>query len=123
MQILFGGGPSDRAALAPAQQAGFPISAGVSLLTTAGLMKFSSLIVGGDTGLLHLAVAMNKRVIMLMSSAARTRCHPFQHADWVLTPPSSETISGITTGAVIEACSRALAEQHPAESSYSRQSS
>ncbi|HEY2083249.1 MAG TPA: glycosyltransferase family 9 protein [Verrucomicrobiae bacterium] len=123
MQILFGGGPSDRAPLAPAQQAGFPVSAGVPLLVTAGLMKLSALIVGGDTGLLHLAVAMNKRVIMLMSSPTRTRCHPFQHADWVLTPPATEAISGITTGAVIEASSRALTEQHPAESFYSRHSS
>jgi ADP-heptose:LPS heptosyltransferase len=123
MQILFGGGPADRAALAPAQQAGFYVSAGVPLLVTAGLMKLSTLIVGGDTGLLHLAISMNKRVVMLMSSAARTRCHPFQHPDWVLTPPTGDTISGITTGAVIEACSQALSELHPAEPLGSPQSS
>jgi ADP-heptose:LPS heptosyltransferase len=112
IQILFGGGPADLAALAPAQQAGFPVSAGVSLLVTAGLMKLSTLILGGDTGLLHLAVSMNKRVIMLMASSAHTRCHPFQHLDWVLTPPPAATISGITPDVVIEACSRALAELH-----------
>jgi ADP-heptose:LPS heptosyltransferase len=110
IQILFGGGPADLAALAPAQQAGLPVSAGVSLLVTAGLMKLSTLILGGDTGLLHLAVAMDKRVVMLMASPVKPRCHPFQHADWVLTPPATKTISDIAPGTVIEVCSRALAE-------------
>lgn len=110
MQVVFGGGPADRDALAPAQEAGFAVSAGVPLLTTAALMKFSALILGGDTGLLHLAVAMGKRVLMLMASRTRIRCHPYQHADWVLTPPTAEVMSGITTDAVIESCSRALAE-------------
>ena len=123
VQIFFGGGPADLAALAPAREAGFPVSAGVSLLVTAGLMKLSTLIVGGDTGLLHMAVAMNKRVIMLMSSSVHTRCHPFQHADWVITPPPAEAISGITTGVVINACSRALAESRPNDPAFSRQSS
>jgi ADP-heptose:LPS heptosyltransferase len=110
-QIILGGGPGDVAALTPARQAGFAVSAGVPLLVTAGLMKSSALIVGGDTGLLHLAVAMDKRVVMLMPSAARSRCHPFQHADWVLTPPGDKTrISDITPEAVIEACARASAE-------------
>jgi ADP-heptose:LPS heptosyltransferase len=74
-------------------------------------MKSCALIVGGDTGLLHLAVAMDKRVVMLMPSAARSRCHPFQHADWVLTPPGDKIrISDITPEAAIEACARASAE-------------
>ena len=113
MQIIFGGGPADLATLAPAKEAGFPVSAGMPLLVTAGLMKLSTLIVGGDTGLLHAAVAMNKRVLMLMGSSVHTRCHPFQHADWILTPPPDQNISGITTTAVIDACSRALAELQP----------
>jgi ADP-heptose:LPS heptosyltransferase len=91
----------------------------VPLIVTAGLMKLSTLIVGGDTGLLHLAVAMDKRVVMLMCSSVRTRCHPFQHPDWMLTPPSSETISDITTGVAIAACSRALAELLPNEPIHS----
>jgi ADP-heptose:LPS heptosyltransferase len=111
VQILFGGGPGDVAALAPARQAAFFVSAGVPLLVTAALMKSCALIVGGDTGLLHLAVAMDKRVVMLMPSAARSRCHPFQHADWVLTPPGDKSrISDITPEAVIEVCAHASAE-------------
>jgi ADP-heptose:LPS heptosyltransferase len=50
VQIILGGGPADRAALAPAAQAGFAVSAGVSLLVTGGLMQLSTLILGGANG-------------------------------------------------------------------------
>jgi ADP-heptose:LPS heptosyltransferase len=111
LQIVFGGGPADYAALAPARGAGFEVAAGVPLIVTAGLMKHCDVIVGGDTGLLHLAVAMNKRVVMLTRSAGHNKCHPFQHPDWVIYPAAGNDISRITTGAVIEACARALADQ------------
>lgn len=109
-QILFGGGPGDSEKLAPAREAGFAISAGVPLLVTAGLMKHSELILGADTGLLHLAVALNKRVVMLMRSAKHTRFHPFQHENWMVVPTGDETISSLTPAAVIETCARAFAE-------------
>src|ERR1022692_3288010 len=102
LQVLFGGGPAERAALEPARSAGFPVAAGVPLLVAAGLMKLSSLVAGADTGLLHLAVAMQKRVVMLMIWPAKN--HPFQHADWVVTPAKDGAISDIGTGAVIAAC-------------------
>jgi len=111
VQILFGGGPSDRAALEPARAAGFCVSAGVPLLTTAGLMKLSTLVVGGDTGLLHLAVAMGRRVVMIMRSNRPGSPHPFQHADWAVTPSAGKTVADIQNGAVIEACERAFSEQ------------
>jgi ADP-heptose:LPS heptosyltransferase len=106
LQALFGGGPTDRPALEPARAAGFPVAAGVPLLTTAGLMKLSELVVGGDTGLLHLAVAMGKRVVMIMNSNRPGSSHPFQHADWTITPPPGKTVSAISSGAVIDACSQ-----------------
>jgi ADP-heptose:LPS heptosyltransferase len=106
-QILFGGGPGERAALEPARQAGFPVSAGASLLVTAGLMKHSTLIIGSDTGLLHLAVAMDKRVVMLNLPGS---AHPFQHPDWVITQTNGQPLATITTDAVNEACDRAFAE-------------
>jgi ADP-heptose:LPS heptosyltransferase len=111
LQVLFGGGPAERAALEPARSAGFPVAAGVPLLVAAGLMKLSSLVAGADTGLLHLAVAMQKRVVMLMIWPAKN--HPFQHADWVVTPAKDGAISDIGTGAVIAACMQALAEPAP----------
>src|SRR5208282_4367368 len=64
-QVIFGGGPFDKAALEPVRQRGFRTSAGVPLLTSAGIAKQSTLVVGGVTGLLHLAVAMQMRIVML----------------------------------------------------------
>jgi len=111
LQILFGGGPAERAALEPAQQAGFTVSAGVPMLVTGGLMKLSSLILGGDTGALHLAVAMGRRVVMIRDSIAPGNPYPYQHPDWAVTPTSGRDIPGIETGAVIEACARAISER------------
>jgi ADP-heptose:LPS heptosyltransferase len=105
-QVIFGGGPSERATLAPARAANFPVSAGVPLMTTAGLMKLSTLVVGGDTGLLHLAVAMDRHIVMLVNSAAPGRPVPFQHVDWTIMPPPEKTVSAIPIVAVIEACSQ-----------------
>jgi len=110
LQVLFGGGPSDRAALEPAGTAGFPIAAGVPLLVSAGLMSLSTLTVGGVTGLLHLAVALQKRVLMLIGYPAHEPGFPYQHRDWTVTPPTGGNVSEIQVGAVIEACARALAE-------------
>jgi ADP-heptose:LPS heptosyltransferase len=109
LQILFSGGPGDRAALEPAREAGFQVSAGAPLLVAAGLMKLSTLILGGDTGLLHLAVAMNQRVVMIMGSVGPGSCHPFQHPDWALVPPPGQPVSSIPTDAVSDACARAFA--------------
>jgi ADP-heptose:LPS heptosyltransferase len=108
IQIIFGGGPNERIALEPACATGFCVAAGTSLLVTAGLMKISTLIVGADTGVLHLAVAMGKRMVMIMKSNASGNPHPFQHADWAIAPPTGKTVPEIQTVAVIEACNRAL---------------
>jgi ADP-heptose:LPS heptosyltransferase len=111
VQVLFGGGPSERAALESVHQAGFPVSAGVPFLVTGGLMKLSSLILGGDTGALHLAVAMGKRVVMIRDSVAPGSPYPFQHPEWAVTSTGGREISSIETDAVIEACARAFTEQ------------
>jgi heptosyltransferase I len=108
VQVLFGGSFSERDALKPAVSAGFPISAGAPLLVSAGVMKLSTLVVGADTGLPHLATAMGKRVVMIMHSNAPGTSHPFQHADWTVTPPAGKTVSEIQTEAVIEACMKSF---------------
>jgi ADP-heptose:LPS heptosyltransferase len=110
VQILFGGGPSDQQKLEPARAAGFPVAAGTPLLVTAGLAKLSTLTVGADTGLLHLAVAMGKRVVMLMGSDAPGSTHPFRHPDWTITPPDGKTVSRIPLTRVIHACAQAFSE-------------
>jgi ADP-heptose:LPS heptosyltransferase len=119
VQILFGGGPAERAALEPVRQAGFPVSAGAPLLVTAGLMKLCTLIVGGDTGVLHLGVALGKRVLMIMASAAPGTTSPFQHPDWAVTPPGGRALAGIEVGAVVGASARALAEADPRDATRS----
>jgi ADP-heptose:LPS heptosyltransferase len=119
MQIIFGGGPGDRAALEPARATGFPISAGVPLLVTGGLMKLSSLVVGGDTGLLHLAVAMGRRVVMIMRcKGGAPTTFPFQHLDWAIVAPVGQPISSVAISTVIEATAHAMnfRQQGPEES-------
>ncbi|MDD5138676.1 MAG: glycosyltransferase family 9 protein [Verrucomicrobiales bacterium] len=116
LQVLFGGGPADKAALEPVREAGFVVSAGAPLLVTAGLAQLSTLVLGSDTGILHLAVAMEKRVVMIINSVAPGRPYPFRHADWAIAPPTADRIvSNIQTGTVIEACERALAETGAAQ--------
>ncbi len=77
---------------------------------SAGLAKLSTLTVGGDTGLLHLAVAMGRRVVMLMGASARRLTHPFHHPDWAVATVSSDLVSEIKFDAVLSACGQALAE-------------
>ena len=108
VQIILGGGPADRAALAPAAAAGFAVSAGVSLLFTGGLMQLSTLILGGDTGALHLAVAQGKRVLMLMHQATPGCPVPFQHPDWVVVAPRQSAIAKISVAEAIAACEAGL---------------
>ena len=107
-QIVFGGGPADAAALEPARVLGFPVSAGVPLLVTGGLMQLATLTVGGDTGALHLAVAQGGRVVMLMNTNRLGRPQPFRRAEWTLAPTNERNIAEIGVRAVIAACESAL---------------
>ncbi len=109
-QIIIGGGPADQAALGPARREGFEVTTGVSLLVTAGLMQLATLVVGGDTGALHLAVAQGKRVLMLMHDASPGSPMPFHHPEWVVAAPRPEAIGEITVDEVGTACERAMAE-------------
>jgi ADP-heptose:LPS heptosyltransferase len=113
-QVVFGGGPADRAGLEPVRAAGFIVAAGVPLLVSAGLMKLSSVVVGADTGLLHLAVALGRRVVMLLHSNAPGGSHPFQHPDWTVTPAAGNNVADIETSRVERALELALAEWPPA---------
>jgi len=108
LQIIFSGGPGDRPQLEPAQADGFTVAAGVPRLTDAGLMKLSTVVVGGDTGFLHLAVALGKRVVMIRDAMLPGSPHPYQHPDWVVTPAAGKTIQEIEIGAVIAACAAAM---------------
>jgi ADP-heptose:LPS heptosyltransferase len=109
-QVVFGGGPGERAALEPMRQAGFAVSAGVPLLVSAGLAKLSALTLAGDTGLLHLATAMGKRTVGIIRSTAPGNKYPYPHPEWAVTPPAGLDVRTIETDAVIAMCERALTE-------------
>ncbi|HLP77646.1 MAG TPA: glycosyltransferase family 9 protein, partial [Candidatus Paceibacterota bacterium] len=109
-QVIFNGGFTNAALLDPVRAEKFVVAAGLPLLASAGLMQLSAVIVGGDTGLLHLANAMGKRVVMLMKSLTT---FPLQHADWVVLPLPGRTFPDIEIDRVIEACAHAFAEANP----------
>jgi ADP-heptose:LPS heptosyltransferase len=109
VQVIFGGGSRDVDALEPARAAGHCVVAGTPLLVSAGLVRLSTVIIGGVTGLLHIAVAMQKRVVMLVGPVTEPG-FPYQHRDWGLTPATGEQVSDIPVSTVIDACSRAFSE-------------
>jgi ADP-heptose:LPS heptosyltransferase len=111
VQVLFGGGPSDLPRLEPALRAGFPVSAGAPLLVSVGLAKLCTVFVGGDTGLLHIAMAMNKRVVMIQGPHRhRERFYPFRRPDWKLMPAMGAPISTVSIRDVINASQMAFAD-------------
>jgi ADP-heptose:LPS heptosyltransferase len=107
-QVIFGGGPADREALQSALQAGFVVSAGVPLLVTGGLLKLSTLAVGGDTGAVHLAVALGRRVVMLMHARDAGSPYPFGQPGWAITPAKTTQMSEISLATVQAACELAI---------------
>ena len=107
-QVIFGGGPAERKKLQPVVAAGIPISAGVPLLVTGGLMKLSTLVVGGDTGALHLAVALGRRVVMLMTSLTPGSPHPFGQPEWTVVAENNLGVPGIPLASVAAACEQAI---------------
>jgi ADP-heptose:LPS heptosyltransferase len=73
-------------------------------------MQLSQLIVGGDTGALHLAVAQGQRVVMLMNHRRAGRPHPFRHVEWSFLPPVDRNIATISVAQVITACEQTLTD-------------
>jgi len=107
-QVVFGGGPADAAALEPVRALGFVISAGVPLLVTGGLMQLSTLVLGGDTGMLHLAIAQGKRALMLVGDLSPGRPILFRHPEWVVAAPQTKQIASITVETIVAESGKAL---------------
>ena len=103
LKTLFGGGPNEGARLDMVLKDNFPSSSGASLLTSAALARESQLVIGGDTGLLHMSVAMHKRVLLILNSA-HTMTVPYGHPDWAIAPAPGSGIEAITSAAVSEKC-------------------
>jgi ADP-heptose:LPS heptosyltransferase len=105
--VIFGGGPADAVALEPARVENFCVAAGQPLLVSGALAKLSALMLAGDTGLAHLAVAAGQRVVMLMCHNKPGRPCPWRHPDWALLPPVDKNIATIRVSDVIAACAAA----------------
>jgi ADP-heptose:LPS heptosyltransferase len=84
IQVLFGGGPADRARLQPATAEKFPVAAGTDLLTSCSLAARCAVVIGPDTGLIHLANAAGCHVVLMQHLNAKA-C-PYGHPDRVLMP-------------------------------------
>jgi ADP-heptose:LPS heptosyltransferase len=110
VQVIIAGGPADQPLLARARSLGFAVPAGHPRLADAGLMKLSTLIVGGDTGFMHLAVALGKRVVMLMNLGG---VEPFRHPEWVIAPKTGSPLAEVAPERVIDAVGAALAADGP----------
>lgn len=106
--MFFCGGPTDLEALVPAKEAGFNVIAGKPLLVTAGLASLSTVVLGGDTGILHIATALQARVIMLFRSHASNPGAPIPYGrpDWVIDPSGCENLKAIPPDRVIKECSK-----------------
>jgi ADP-heptose:LPS heptosyltransferase len=111
IQVLFGGGPEEREQL-NFLSGRFPIAAGqADFVTSIALTALSSVVLGGDTGLLHAAVAAGKRVVMLVGPTNFYQFGPYQHPEWAITPPSGNKIEDIGVERVIEATTAAVKDK------------
>lgn len=110
VQVIMGGGPDDRPQLERAKQAGCFVPEKLSRLADIGLMRLSAAVVGGDTGFLHLAVALDCRVVMLVEPVVSSNALPFGRPGWAVLPPPKFPVAKIEFEKVVEAVGAALAE-------------
>lgn len=110
VQVLFGGGPSDLEKLKNIATR-FPVAAGQSdFITSVGLTVLASVVVGGDTGLMHAALAAGKRTVMLVGPTNYNIIGPYQHPEWVVKPSQGTSIDDIRIEQVVEASKTAFRE-------------
>lgn len=108
LQVIFGGGPSERDKLAGVAGR-FPVAAGqADLVTSIGLASLSSVVLGGDTGLMHAALATGRRIVMLLGPTNCHRAGPYGHPEWAI-KPGKTGIEDISVEQVLEETSAALA--------------
>ncbi|MBK7644300.1 MAG: glycosyltransferase family 9 protein [Planctomycetes bacterium] len=91
LSVHLSGGPGDRAAAADiARAAGVPVvshAGEFTLRETAGLLAAAELVVSGDTGPLHMAVALARPVVALFGAADPRRTAPFGQPHSVVRNP------------------------------------
>jgi len=108
VQVIFVGGPADSGPLEPARAAKFCVATQLPLLVSAGLVQLATLTLGGDTGLVHLAVAQGRRVVMLMMHKNPGACVPFQHVDWAVVPEKGSKLRDMPVEVVLAETAKVL---------------
>ena len=111
VQIIFLGGPNDAAALEPARADNFCVGTSLPLLVSAGVVKLATLTLGGDSGLVHLAVAQGCRVVILLMHGLPGANRPFLHPEWAIAAKTPGCIHEITVEAVLAETGRVLRDR------------
>lgn len=108
VQVLFGGSSAERIKLNDLA-ARFPVAAGqADFLTSTGLTSLSSIVVGGDTGLLHAALAVGKRTVMVVGPTNPQKIGPYKHPEWAVKPQTGSRIENISVEEMIQATENAM---------------
>jgi ADP-heptose:LPS heptosyltransferase len=106
-QIVISGGPGDRETFRQSPLSHWPIACGQDLVTTCGLVALANIVVGGDTGLMHTALAAGTRIIMIVRGHSLTRTGPYQRLDWAVSEPE---LVDLATEKVLSAFDQACSE-------------
>ncbi|MGH7977985.1 MAG: hypothetical protein ACREE6_01320, partial [Limisphaerales bacterium] len=89
--------------------------AGTDLLTSCGLASRCALVIGPNTGLIHLATAAGCRVLLLNALGAKE--YPYGHPEWMVTPRRARVpVSEIELDTVLTEVLRALESIRPQSS-------
>ncbi len=83
-------GPNEREL---AERTGLEIAPPTNLRELAAMLRDARLVIGGDTGPLHLAAALGTRVIGLYGPTSLRRNGPYGQLDHCVTSPSMETMT------------------------------
>jgi ADP-heptose:LPS heptosyltransferase len=108
VQVIFVGGPTDGERLEAVRSEIFCVATSLPLLVSAGVVQLATLLLGGDTGLGHLAVAQGRRVVMLLMHKNPGACVPYRHPEWAVVPEKPGKIQRIEIETVIAETGKAL---------------
>lgn len=106
--VVFGGGPGDGPRLQAVLDAGHPVAAGLQLLAMVALMKRCAVVLGSDSGPLHVAHATGARVCVLR---ARGNVPPWGHPERAVSAKGEEPVRTIPVDAVEGCVERLLGTQ------------
>lgn len=101
-RIVFGGGPADQGAFRAAREAGFAVTDGLPAATSLALLSQMDFVIGGDTGFLHLAVAVDRPVLMV----CRRGPLPLGHPEWALVAPRADILQLSVEAVAAQAAAR-----------------